>query len=137
MICLDTNAVIAVLNARELRVRARLEQSLTAGTTVGIPTVVLYELWYGVRKSARPQANASALAAFLALDVIQWSFEPEDTEQAGDIRASLERTGKMIGPYDVLVAAQARRRGAVLITANAREFTRVPGLKTEDWALKK
>jgi len=137
VICLDTNAVIAVLNARELRVRARLERALTVGTTVGIPTVVLYELWHGVRKSARPQANAAALAAFLALDVSQWPFEPEDAEQAGDIRASLERTGKMIGPYDVLVAAQARRRGAVLITANAREFTRVPGLKIEDWVLKK
>jgi tRNA(fMet)-specific endonuclease VapC len=46
----------------------------------------------------------------------------------------LDRAGTPIGPYDVLVAAQARRRGAVLITANEREFARVAGLKTKDWA---
>ena len=58
----------------------------------------------------------------------------EDAEEAGNIRAALERAGKPIGPYDVLIAAQARRRGATLVTANEREFARVPGLKTEDWA---
>ncbi len=62
------------------------------------------------------------------------SFGPEDAEQAGDIRATLDRTGTPIGSYDVLIAAQARRRGATLVTANTREFARVPGLKTEDWA---
>jgi tRNA(fMet)-specific endonuclease VapC len=73
------------------------------------------------------------LATFLALDVTLWPFEPEDAEEAGDIRAVLERAGTPIGPYDILIAAQARRRSAVLITANEREFARVPGLKTEDW----
>ena len=63
-----------------------------------------------------------------------WPFESQDAEEAGDIRAALERTGKPIGPYDLLIAAQARRRGATLITANEREFARVPGLKTADWA---
>jgi tRNA(fMet)-specific endonuclease VapC len=72
---------------------------------------------------------------FLSLDVMPWPFEPEDAEEVGDIRAALERAGTSIGPYDVLVAAQARRRGAVLITANEREFARVAALKTEDWAL--
>jgi tRNA(fMet)-specific endonuclease VapC len=136
VICLDTNAVIAALNRNELRFRARLEQALDERLTIGIPTVVLYELWYGIRKSARPRENASALATFLTLDVTPWPFEPNDAEEAGEIRAALERTGKPIGPYDVLVAAQARRRGAVLITANQREFIRVPGLKSENWARK-
>ena len=136
MICLDTNAVIAAINLREPQTRARLEQALLEGVTVGIPAIVLYELWYGIRKSARPKANAAALATFLTLDVTPWPFEAEDAQEAGDIRAALERAGKPIGPYDVLVAAQARRRGAVLITANAREFVRVPGLKSEDWARK-
>jgi tRNA(fMet)-specific endonuclease VapC len=95
---------------------------------------VLYEIWYGIRKSMRPQANAAVLATFLALDVTPWPFESEDAEEAGDIRVALERAGTPIGPYDVLIAAQARRRNAVLITANEREFARVPGLKTEDWA---
>jgi len=134
MICLDTNAVIAAVNQRRPSVRRRLEQALVDRVTVGIPTVVLYEMWYGIRKSMRPQANMEVLANFLALDVTLWPFEPEDAEEAGDIRAALERAGTPVGPYDILIAAQARRRSAVLITANEREFARVPGLKTEDWA---
>jgi tRNA(fMet)-specific endonuclease VapC len=61
-------------------------------------------------------------------------FDEEDAREAGEIRALLERKGTPIGPYDVIIAAQARRRGALLVTANEREFARVPGLKTEDWA---
>jgi tRNA(fMet)-specific endonuclease VapC len=131
MICLDTNAVIAAINQREPWVRRRLERALVDGVIVGIPAIVLYEIWYGIKKSARARANAAVLAVFLSLDVMPWPFEPED---AGEIRAALQRAGTPIGPYDVLVAAQARRRGAVLITANEREFARVAGLKTEDWA---
>ncbi len=134
MICLDTNAVISAVNQRKPSVRRRLEQALVDRITVGIPAVVLYEMWYGVRKSGRPQANAAVLANFLALDVTLWPFESEDAKEAGDIRAALERAGTPIGPYDILIAAQARRRNAVLITANEHEFARVPGLKTEDWA---
>jgi len=58
----------------------------------------------------------------------------DGAEEAGDIRFTLERAGTPIGPFDILIAAQARRRGALLVTANGREFGRVPGLKLEDWA---
>jgi tRNA(fMet)-specific endonuclease VapC len=78
MICLDTNAVIAVIDLRVPQIRARLERALLDGVTVGVPVIVLYELWYGLKKSARPSANATALATFLTLDVIRWPFEPED-----------------------------------------------------------
>jgi len=134
MICLDTNIVVAAINRRAPQVRARLLQTLVDGTIVGIPSIVLYELWYGIKKSARPRENAANLSAFLALDVAPWPFEPEDAEAAGDIRAALERVGKPIEPYDILIAARARRRGATLVTANEHEFARVPGLETEDWA---
>jgi tRNA(fMet)-specific endonuclease VapC len=134
MICLDTSIVVTAINRRVPRVRERLLQTLVDGTVVGIPSIVLYELWYGIKKSARPQENAANLSAFLALDVTSWPFEPEDAEEAGDVRAALERAGTPIGPYDILIAAHPRRRGATLATANAREFASVPGLKTEDWA---
>ena len=134
MICLDTNAVIAAINRRAPEVRRRLEAALVAGVTVGLPTVVLYELWYGIEKSARPQANAARLAAFLSLDVEAWPFGPEDAQEAGVIRAALDGAGAPIGPYDILIAAQARRRAALLVTANTGEFDRVPGLTTENWA---
>jgi tRNA(fMet)-specific endonuclease VapC len=133
MIALDTNVVIAAINRRVPNVRARLLQTLVDGTVVGIPSIVLFETWYGIKKSARSVENAANLSAFLALDLTHWPFEPEDAEEAGDIRAVLERAGTPIGPYDILIAAQARRRGATLISANTREFTRVPGLKAEDW----
>jgi tRNA(fMet)-specific endonuclease VapC len=135
MICLDTNIVIAVINQRAAAVRQQLMKTLHEGTIVGVPTVVLYELWYGIKKSRRAQANTDALDNFLALDVTPWPFELEDAEEAGDVRAALERLGTPIGPYDVLIAAQARRRGAILVTANKNEFARVPGLQTQDWTL--
>ncbi len=134
MICLDTNIVVAAINRRTPGVRARLLQTLAQRTVVAVSSVVLFEMWYGIKKSTRPQQNAANLADFLALDIAQWPFEPDDAEEAGDIRADLERAGTPIGAYDILIAAQARRRGATLVTANAREFARVPGLKSEDWA---
>jgi tRNA(fMet)-specific endonuclease VapC len=134
MICLDTNAVIASINRRTPQVRSRLETALGQAGIIGIPTVVLFELRFGIAKSARPRENAAVLSAFLALDIIPWPFEAEDADEAGQIRAELERAGASIGPYDVLIAAQARRRNAVLVTANTREFMRVPDLNVEDWA---
>jgi tRNA(fMet)-specific endonuclease VapC len=135
MICLDTNAVIAAINKHKPNIRRRLEAAIATGEPVGLSTIVLFELRYGIAKSARPRENAGILAAFLTLDVTPWPFEPEDAEEAGDIRAELERAGAPIGPYDVLIAAQARRRSALLVTANTGEFTRVPGLRIEDWAV--
>ena len=134
MIGLDTNVVIIAINRRIPRLRERLLQALADGVSIGIPAIVLFEIWYGIRKSARSQQNAANFAAFLALDVTPWPFEADDAVEAGDIRAALERAGTSIGPYDILIAAQARRRNATLVTANAREFGRVPGLRVEDWA---
>ena len=134
MICLDTNAAIASINKRTPGVRGKLEAALARGEIVGVSTIVLFELRFGIAKSARPSENSTVLEAFLALDVVQWAFEAEDADEAGQIRAELERVGTSIGPYDVLIAGQARRRDAVLVTANTREFMRVRELKVEDWA---
>jgi tRNA(fMet)-specific endonuclease VapC len=91
-------------------VRERLIHAPASGEVVGIPAIVLFEIWYGIGKSARPQQNAASLEAFLALAVTPWPFEPQDAEEAGDIRAALAVAGTPIGPYDVLIAGQARRR---------------------------
>lgn len=133
MICLDTNAVIGAID-HVPSILSRLREEHLSGSVIGISTIVLYELWYGVYKSDRRRENADTLAAFLSLGYATWPFEPEDAEEAGDIRAVLERAGTPIGPYDILIAAQARRCGAVLVTANEREFVRVPGLTIENWA---
>lgn len=133
MIALDTNVVIAAINLRPIHIRARLDAEIAAGVTIGIPAIVLFEMHYGSAKSDRRLKAEAALEAFLALDVTPWPFEPEDAAHAGDIRAGLERLGTPIGSYDILIAAQARRRGAALVTANTREFERVPGLALQHW----
>lgn len=135
MICLDTNPIVAVLNQSSLSIRARLDRAIRAGEDVKVPAIVLFELWYGAAKSAQAIRNAGRIRQFMAGRVTALPFEPSDAEEAGDIRAVLERAGTPIGPYDILIAAQARRRGAMLVTANTREFARVPGLMLADWSL--
>ena len=135
MICLDTNAVIAVLNDRTSPVRTRIDAMIRLGRIITISPIVLFELRYGAMKSAKPERNVQRIADFLTAPIAVLSFEPGDAEEAADIRAALERAGTPIGPYDVLVAAQARRRDALLVTANEREFIRVPRLNFENWAM--
>jgi tRNA(fMet)-specific endonuclease VapC len=134
MICLDTNAVIAALNDQSSAVRRRIAAAISEGSTFALSVIVLFELRYGAAKSARPERNARRIQDFLGGPIDILPFGPEDADEAGDIRAVLERAGTPIGPYDVLIAAQARLRNALLITANAREVVRVPRLRCEDWA---
>ncbi len=77
--------------------------------------------------------NEERLGLFLEAGFAQPEFDANDATEAGDIRAHLERLGQPIGPYDILIAAQARRRGATLVTMNRGEFDRVPGLDVTDW----
>ncbi len=134
MICLDTNILIGAINRRVPQIRQRLIEALMDGQAVGVPVIVLFEMWFGIKKSARPQKNAENLSDFLMLGVTPWPFDSEDAREAGEIRAALAKVGTPIGPYDVLIAAQARRRSAILVTTNTREFARVPGLRVEDWS---
>lgn len=132
---LDTNAVIGVLRNRPARVRERLRRAMAEGAAIGVSAVVLFELWYGVARSGRREENTERLRAFLSGNIGIVSFEEDDAPIAGDLRASLEASGNIIGPYDLLIAAQALRTGTTLITANSSEFARVPGLVWEDWSI--
>jgi tRNA(fMet)-specific endonuclease VapC len=134
MICLDTNVVIGVINQRNPILRARLGEQIASGASIIVPVIALFEMRYGAAKSARRAASDRLLDEFLAAGIEVASFEPEDARHAGEIRAHLERLGEPIGYYDYLIAAQARRRNATLVTANRREFGRVPGLIVTDWA---
>jgi tRNA(fMet)-specific endonuclease VapC len=99
-----------------------------------VSSIVVFELWYGVAKSARPETNAQLVETFFAGPVNLLAFEPEDAKVAGRVRAALEATGKPIGAYDLLIAGQALRHELTLVTANVREFSRIKGLVWEDWA---
>ncbi len=101
---------------------------------MAVSSVVLYELWYGVARSERRRENAERLRVFLSGNVTVVPFDEEDATVAGDLRATLEMAGTPIGPYDLLIAAQALRNGATLVTANVSEFARVPSLLWQDWS---
>jgi tRNA(fMet)-specific endonuclease VapC len=134
VIHLDTNVAIAVLNERDVGIRRRFDETLSAGTPLGLSAVVLHELMYGAAVSRRREANEQKIAVFISsADIRILAFEDADAAEAADIRAHLRRAATPIGPYDLLIAAQARRRGAAIVTANRREFERVPGLVVTDW----
>ena len=133
MICLDTNIVIWIINGRSSSLRRRLGEQMRTGTPIALPVVALFEMRHGIAKSAQRARNELLLERFLALGIDVLAFEAEDAAHAGDIRAELESAGAPIGHYDYLIAAQARRRGAALVTLNHREFERVPGLLVVNW----
>ena len=130
---LDTNAVIALLKSQPAGVRGRLRRAVSRRASIGVSSVVLYELWYGVARSERRRENAERLRVFLSGNIDVVPFDEQDAVTAGDLRATLENAGTPIGPYDLLIAAQALRSGATLVTANISEFARVRGLAWQDW----
>ena len=133
---LDTNAVIALLKNQPAAARSRFRRAASRGSPIAVSSVVLYELWYGVARSERRRENAERLRVFLSGNVGVIPFDEEDALVAGDLRAGLEAAGTPIGPYDLLIAAQALRSGATLVTANVAEFARVDGLVWQDWSAK-
>jgi tRNA(fMet)-specific endonuclease VapC len=124
---LDTNAVIRLLSSdpavtRRIQEHDRLD--------IGVPTMVMHELYFGAFKSQRVEQNLGYLEA-LEFDILD--FEIHDARAAAEIRATLAAKGTPIGPLDVLIAGQAIARDLTLVTHNTREFSRVRGLRIEDW----
>jgi tRNA(fMet)-specific endonuclease VapC len=129
---LDTNVCIAAMNDRPANMRDCLNEAVARRGKATVSTLTIFELRFGIAKSARIVSNTERLDLFLtSLQIL--SFDQEDARIAGNIRAELERTGRPIGPYDYLIAAQAIRHDLTLITANEKEFARVPGLRWENW----
>ena len=126
---LDTNLCIRVLRDRPQSLRERFNAEADG---LCISTVILTELLYGAEKSDRPALNRAKVEQFAArLETL--SFGPEAAAHAADIRSDLERKGTPIGGYDILIAGHARSRGLIVVTGNLREFSRVEGLRCEDW----
>jgi tRNA(fMet)-specific endonuclease VapC len=127
---LDTNACIELIRKRSLKVLSRL-RACPAGS-VGISSITLAELYYGVARSSFPDKNLIALTQFCApLDLL--TFDDRAAAVYGRVRADLERIGFPAGPLDTLIAAHALSEGAVLVTDNEREFRHVKGLTVENW----
>jgi tRNA(fMet)-specific endonuclease VapC len=130
---LDTNACIALINGKPASVRTQFEKGLNSGSVAFVSSVVLFELWYGIAKSTRPENNAQRLARFLSGPVSILPFQEEDARTAGEIRAETEEIGRPVGAYDLLIAGQALRHKMTVVTANTKEFGRIKNLQSEDW----
>src|SRR5260221_1844315 len=100
MICLDTNVVISIVNGRSSSLRHRLGEQMRAGTPVALPGIALFEMPYGVAKSARRDHNEYLLERFLGLGVDVPPVDAEDAAHARDILAYLEREGTPIGTIE-------------------------------------
>lgn len=126
---LDTNICIYVINRRPPALRSIFNEQIGH---MAISSVTLSELVYGAEKSAKVNQNLAVVESFAArLEVLPYGKEA--AWHFGQIRSELERGGKTIGAYDLMIAAHARAEGLMLVTNNLREFKRVQGLRLENW----
>ncbi len=95
---LDTNACIALINDNPPAVRRRFQQAVAARAEILVPTIVAFELWYGVAKSARQEANARRVQSFFTAPIQLLSFDEEDAKSSGAIHAEMELRGKSVRP---------------------------------------
>lgn len=130
-VLLDTNACIAAIGGRP-SVRQRIQDTAGDGAAICVSSITIFELWLGIGRSERVADNTDQLAAFV-YRVTTLPFDDEDAKVAGLLRATLRRQGRPIGPYDLLLAGQALRHDLTIVTANVREFSRVPDLRWENW----
>jgi tRNA(fMet)-specific endonuclease VapC len=127
---LDTNICIYLIKQQPRVVIERFE-AITPGE-IAISTVTVAELAYGVEKSQHQERNRSALELFLApLEMVDFDYKA--AQQYGILRTHLEKEGKPIGAYDLMIAAHGLSLGLVVVTNNEGEFGRVPGLMVENW----
>jgi tRNA(fMet)-specific endonuclease VapC len=129
---LDTDICIYLINKRPPSIISKFKQYQPGD--IGISVITVSELEYGVAKSIRQEENQQRLEAFLAPFELL-SYTAEAVRAYGTIRADLEKRGKVIGPLDMLIAAQALTEELTLVTNNEREFKRIPGLRIENWAI--
>jgi tRNA(fMet)-specific endonuclease VapC len=129
LILLDTNICIYIINQKPAAVLERFKEFGTG--EIGISSVVAAELAFGVQKTGSMR-NKEALNLFLApLSIVP--FDAGCVWAYGTLRAQLEKLGQPIGALDTMIAAQALALDLPLVTNNQKEFSRVPGLKFENW----
>ena len=127
---LDTNICIYIIKQQPVTVLKRFLEYKVGD--IGISSITLSELRYGVAKSTHQEKNTKALDEFITpLEIV--SFDEEAARVYGDIRATLEKAGTPIGSMDMLIAAHAVSLGIPLVTNNSRELVSIPALNIIDW----
>jgi tRNA(fMet)-specific endonuclease VapC len=126
---LDTNIVIYTIKNKPAGVRKAFE---THYGQMCISSVTYMELVYGAEKSMSVERNLREIEGFVArIDVLP--YDNEAAIHTGQLRAELAKVGTPIGPYDQMIAGHARSKGLTLVTNNMKEFSRVAGLRTDNW----
>lgn len=131
MYLLDTNICIFLIKNKFQNLTKKILSS--DSNELFLSSVSIAEMEYGVSKSQNREKNRQALLDFCTDFNNILDFTTEDTEAYGLIRAYLEKEGKIIGPYDMQIAAQAMTRNLTVVTNNYDEFVRIPWIKVEDW----
>ena len=126
---LDANLCIRILRDRPGGWRERFK---TEAQSLTISTIVLHELYVGAEKSDRPTLQHGKVSDFAA-HITVLDFDSAAAAHAATIKVNLASRGNIIGPNDLLIAGHARSLGVTLVTNNLKEFTRVDGLRCEDW----
>ncbi len=130
MYYLDTNTCIYYLNGRSQAVKNKIISM--PPMEIAIPSVVKAELIFGAFKSQRRAETLEKVEAFLRpFEVVP--FNDEATYAYAEIRSEIEKSGQLIGPNDIVIAAITKCNQAILVTNNQKEFKRVPGLLVENW----
>lgn len=127
---LDTDICIYLIKKKPVEVLQKFREYPVGD--IGLSSITLAELKYGVQKSKQSSRNARALEKFLIpLSISEFDYKAANAY--GKVRAELESQGTPIGPLDTLIAAHALSLNLTLITNNTREFSRVSGLKVTNW----
>jgi tRNA(fMet)-specific endonuclease VapC len=126
----DTNAISAYMRGDAVKLVTRMQAAFVRDE-LRLSVIVLAEREFGVIKGgvAAQRKKLQALEQLLTVE----SFNREDARRYAALRHQLESRGQGIGPFDTLIAAQALRLGATIVTRNVREFGRVAGLEVENW----
>jgi len=128
---LDTNICIFAINKKTPRFLNAIKKK--SKKNIYISSLTIAELEFGVENSQYVEKNRVALLKFIALFGVL-PFDDEDAVFYGKLKVKLKRKGEIIGPIDILLAAQALSKDLIFVTNNADEFSRVDGLKIEDWS---
>ena len=128
---LDTNMCIYLRQNRPPEVTTRFRQMRHGDATLSV--ITYGELLYGAERSQQRTRALESLARLVSLLPVL-PLPEEAASTYGEIRATLEKRGEMIGGNDLWIAAHAKSAGLTLVTNNEREFKRVPGLKLQNWA---
>ena len=130
MYLLDTNICIFLKNKKSPNVLQKIKENKHLG--IYISSITVAELQFGVYNSKYMERNRISLIKFLTPFSVL-NFDDRDAEEFGKIRTTLKNEGKIIGAYDMLIAAQARAKNLILVTDNTKEFCRIKNLTIEDW----